>query len=254
MGSLSTRIEVLESRRMLSAAVSAGGEHALAGGPDLLVPLATAPKPTDGGLSLTEVANTKFRTKLGEFQFKTIDEQLTAQINWGDGFHSLGTLDGSYATGEYYVKGTHTYLHPGTFAVQVKIFAAPIGSPIHSTTPVAQFTSVITATPLRPSEGGKTLHETAGQKFTTKLGEFNFKSIDLALVPVINWGDGTTSDGTLIGAYNNGTYYVQGTHTYAKDGTYKITVKIFTHLVGNPTLSQSPIARFTSVAIVKPAA
>jgi hypothetical protein len=40
----------------------------------------------------------------------------------------------------------------------------------------------------------------------------------------IHWGDGSTSSGTV--SYSNGTYSVQGGHTYAEEGNYAVTADI----------------------------
>jgi hypothetical protein len=64
---------------------------------------------------------------------------------------------------------------------------------------------------------------------------------------VIDWGDGTKSDGKIEGSYATGDWYVEGTHKYAHTGTYKVDVKIFAHPIGSPQLATSPISRFLSV-------
>jgi len=247
-------LESLETRRLLSAdplvdpiPADAPGT---AGGSDVAVPIyatVAAPKPSNGGVSLTEFAGQKFTAKLGEFTLKVVDLALNAVVYWGDGTHSAGKLVGSYATGEYYVQGTHTYAHPGTYAVDVKIFTRPIGSPIQPTSPSAEFMSVIKAKSLKPSGGGVELTETANQKFTAKLGEFQYRTVDLILNAEINWGDGTKSAGKLVGSYATGKYYVQGTHTYSHTGKYKVDVKIFAHPAGTNIKPTSPVVQFTSV-------
>jgi hypothetical protein len=208
---------------------------------------AAAPKPTPGGLSLAEYAGVSFSTKLGEITYKTVDQALNAVINWGDGTHSAGVLDGSYATGEYYVEGTHTYAKTGTYRETVSVYASLIGSPIHPTSPVAQFSSIAKVTTLKPSAGGLSLLEVAAANFNTTLGEFTFRTIDQSINAVINWGDGTHSAGVLIGSYATGEYYVQGAHTYASPGTYKVDVNVFAHLIGSPNGPGGQVAQFTSV-------
>ena len=42
----------------------------------------------------------------------------------------------------------------------------------------------------------------------------------------INWGDGTSSTGTIVGPNANGQYQLQGSHDYTKQGNYTITVTI----------------------------
>jgi predicted heme/steroid binding protein len=226
MSNVSICVESLEDRRLLSAA---------------------APMPTDGGRHLTESADQSFSAKLGEITEKVIDVSLFATIDWGDGTTSSGKLIGSYATGEYYVKGVHSYAATGDYAVSVKVFGRPIGSQVTPTSPLQQFTSVITATPPAPSANGETLSETVNQKFSAKLGEFTQKVIDLSLSALIDWGDGTHSHGTLVGSYATGEYYVKAAHTYSQTGTFKVHVKIFASPVGSPIHGDSPITKFSSV-------
>lgn len=247
-------VESLEVRRFLSAVPLAGHDGtAAAAATNVVAPLTTGPKPTEGGVTLTETAGQKFTAKLGEFTYKTVDQILNAVINWGDGTQSAGKLVGSYATGEYYVEGTHTYSHAGTFKVDVKVFGHPAGSPITPTSPLAQFTSVINVKPStpRPSRGGRMLTEVAGRKFTDRLGEIEFRTVDQLLNAVVDWGDGTQSAGKLVGSYATGEYYVLGTHTYAHTGTYKVDVTVYARLAGNPNAPSFPVESFTSVIKVK---
>jgi hypothetical protein len=251
MSRSSVLFEPLEVRALFSAGVGGVAEFpGGAGAAVLAAPAAGAsatPEPSQGGTTFTEYAGVKFTDRLGEFHFKTADQRLTAVIDWGDGTHSDGKVVGSYATGERYVNGTHTYSRTGTYAITVKVYAAPIGAPPRATDPVAQFTSVANIKTLRPSPGGLRLTETAGKQFTARLGEFTKKVVDLSLDAVISWGDGTHSAGKLVGSYATGEYYVEGTHTYARSGTYKVDVKVYTHPVGSPILPTQPVARFRSV-------
>jgi hypothetical protein len=242
-------VEPLENRQFLSAS-PAGTYAAVAPAGPAAVAVAAAPKPSEGGLSLTETVGQKFTARLGEFTYKTVDQLLNAVIYWGDGTHSDGTLVGSYATGEYYVAGTHTYTHADTYKVNVKVFGRLPGSPIVPTEPLRQFTSVIKATAPKPTPGGRTLVEVAKRKFTERLGEFTLRAIDLVLNADINWGDGTHSAGQLVGSYATGEYYVVGTHTYAHTGTFPVVVKIFGRPVGSNIQPTEPLARFTSVVKV----
>ena len=135
-------VEALEVRRFLSASVYGAGLPGAAVAAAGISASAT-PMPSEGGLALNAIAHKSFTARLGEVTLKVIDLQLNASIDWGDGSHSDGKLIGSYATGEYYVEGTHTYARDGTYKVEVKIFAHPIGSPILPTGSIAAFTSVI---------------------------------------------------------------------------------------------------------------
>jgi hypothetical protein len=250
MSRSSSFIEPLEVRALLSAGTVAAPDLTAGAATDVAVlssATAATPQPSGGGFRLTKIVRQPFTARLGEFHFKTVDQLLSAVIDWGDGTHSAGKVVGSYATGDWYVVGTHTYEHIGTRAVDVKVFARPAGAPIRPTSPIVELTSVIKAKTLRPSEGGVNLIETTGKEFTARLGEFTKKVVDLALDAIIDWGDGTHSKGKLVGSYATGEYYVEGTHSYGHAGTYKVDVKIFAHPVGSPILPTSPVAKFTSV-------
>ena len=238
-------LESLELRRFLSASplADAGGD-----GGAVAVPIfVAAPKPTHGGSSLTEFAGQKFTAKLGTFHLKVSDLTLNAVVHWGDGTKSAGTIEGSYATGDWYVEGSHKYAKSGTYEVDVDIFTHPIGSPIIPSSPSVSFDSVIKAKTLAPTAGGIKLTEVAGQSFNTEIGEFTFKTVDQSITAEITWGDGTHSDGKLVGSYATGKYYVIGKHTYARSGTYAVDVKIFASVIGSPVKPTSPVEQFTSV-------
>src|SRR4051812_47592521 len=142
MSRSSVLFEPLEVRALFSAAGVGGTEIPTGAVAALLAaPAAATPKPTNGGEAFTEYGGVKSTIRLGEFHYKTSDQRLTAVIDWGDGTHSDGKIVGSYATGERYVNGTHTYARTGTHEVKVEVFAVPIGAPPRVTDPIAQFTS-----------------------------------------------------------------------------------------------------------------
>jgi PKD repeat protein len=64
----------------------------------------------------------------------------------------------------------------------------------------------------------------------------------------INWGDGTTTSGTVAGNPSN--FIVTGSHTYAEEGTYKVTVTI-TDTADNPpnTTTASSTAKVADAAL-----
>src|SRR3954468_21372050 len=132
MGGRGIAIEPLEVRSLLSASLVALPESpgAAAAAPAVVAPAAAGEaEPDEGGVTLGEFAGVRFTARLGEFHFKTVDQSLNAVIDWGDGTHSDGQIVGSYATGEWYVRGTHTYAHTGTYRPDVKVFSHLVGNP-----------------------------------------------------------------------------------------------------------------------------
>lgn len=245
-------LETLEFRQFLSASPLAAVDDGSSADVQPIF-VVSDPGPSSHGLHLTEYKNQKFTAKLGTFHLKVIDLALSAKVDWGDGTHSAGVIEGSYATGDWYVEGTHKYAHTGTYDVKVQILTKLIGSPNGPSGEALHFDSQIKVKTLKPTEGGRELTETVGKKFNTKLGEVNLKTIDLVFNAVINWGDGTHSDGKLVGSYATGDYYVYGKHTYAHTGTYKVDVKVFGHPAGSNIHPTDPFAKFTSVIHVKSA-
>src|SRR5262249_41354612 len=148
---------------------------------------------------------------------------FTATIDWGDGTASSGTVTAT-SPGHFQVSGTHTYSSAGTFPIGVTgrdnehnavsdtstatVADAPLlaqGVPVRARQKTAFAGSLVTFTDANPGA-------TAGQ-FRAK----------------ITWGDGTTSDGTVVArgaTARDATFLVDGSHAYSRKGTFAITVTI----------------------------
>ncbi len=137
----------------------------------------------------------------------------TATISWGDGTSSAATLapDGS----NYDVTGTHTYTGAGWYAVTVTVkdaTGAVVGSSLSRAT--------VTPPPPTVTIKGTVLSATAGTAFTGTVASFTDVRSNAAagdFTATINWGDGTSSTGTVV-ADGSG-FDVTGTHTYANSST-----------------------------------
>jgi hypothetical protein len=142
------------------------------------------------------------------------------------------------STGLLHVSGTHTYPLAGNYPVTVSVIESP---PAGSLQPTILYTinSKAVVTGIANSPGGVTIHEAAKVPFTAIVGYFNVPPSPTAspVAPVIqaliNWGDGTTSMGTIVRqtssttAANAYAYAVQGTHTYATAATFGIVVTVY---------------------------
>ncbi|TMM08974.1 MAG: hypothetical protein E6G00_11585 [Actinobacteria bacterium] len=138
-----------------------------------------------------------------------------ATINWGDGTSSAGEADTSFG-----IKGTHTYLEEGTYdgSVTYQDDCTANGS--------LTFTATVADATLNAS--GRDVHATAGQSFTGVVAHFtdadpNGTASDYSAQ--INWGDGTTSAGTISPAMGGG-FDVSGTQTYSSPGQKAVQVTI----------------------------
>jgi hypothetical protein len=147
---------------------------------------------------------------------KAID--YSSSINWGDGTTSVGTISGSPS--RFTVTGTHTYGEEGSFAVRVTITdtdnSANTGS-VALTATVAD--AALSATGSSPSSSGRT---TNGLVATFSDADSKGQASDYSAQ--VNWGDGTTTSGTV--SARSGKFAVSGSHTYAKSGTYTIKTTI----------------------------
>src|SRR2546423_447666 len=119
--------EPLESRRLLSATVSAGlGDPVVAPPAVYAVPPAAPGSGVEShGVTLHEQAGKEFTAEVGSFVFPAPGNGLGASIDWGDGATSAGTLKADGPVGvdqiNYDVIGTHTYAKPGTYAIRVTV-------------------------------------------------------------------------------------------------------------------------------------
>ena len=112
-------IEVLESRRLLSASPVAGVAT-----PALFIVGPVVP-PTSTTIILHERAGVAFTASLGTFVTIAPATNLQASITWGDGTSSAGTLTPLGVVGldevKFEVDGTHTYRKAGRFPIQVTV-------------------------------------------------------------------------------------------------------------------------------------
>jgi hypothetical protein len=145
----------------------------------------------------------------------------TAVINWGDGTASIGSITGPDQKGVLTVSGTHAYVeegnefHGGPFVITVSITCGSQTVTVTDNTNIAEAPLVGT--------GGFTINGVEGQAFTATVATFvDTGGPEIATNPgdytaTVNWGDGTTSTGTISGPDNKGVFIVTGTHAYTEE-------------------------------------
>jgi len=139
----------------------------------------------------------------------------TPTIEWGDGTSSAGTVNEA----ETEITGTHTYAQAGTYNGHVD-YEDDCG------TYKVPFQAKIADAPLTAK--GETIHATAGTQFKGTVATFTDANPDGKVSEYsasIEWGDGTSSAGTI--AASGKGFAVTGTHTYAAGGVFamKVTIK-----------------------------
>jgi hypothetical protein len=179
------------------------------------------------GVVLTATFGQSFTGTVATFTYASAQVtagSFTASINWGDGTTSTGTVTADPAGG-FDVGGTHTYAmhdpadldftgvgHAHSFIIQVTITDT-------TTTTATTALSLATVSPAPPiiTARGDNIAATAGQSFSGTVATFTDTNSTAAagdFTASIDWGDGTTSTGTVT-VDPNGGFDVGGTHTYS---------------------------------------
>jgi PKD repeat protein len=148
----------------------------------------------------------------------------TATINWGDGTSAAGTV---VSTGGNHFRvdaPDHTYAEEGTYTVNVTLrhdALSAVTTPSHSIT-IADPPVVAT---------GLAASAVEGSAFTGALASFTDpggaeSGSGHYTVASIDWGDGSLLDTTsgAISGPADGVFTTSGTHTYAEEGSYTVTV------------------------------
>ncbi|HVR09573.1 MAG TPA: hypothetical protein VMW75_16125 [Thermoanaerobaculia bacterium] len=169
---------------------------------------------------------------------------FTATIDWGDGSPTTtGMIFSSSAA--FAVVGQHTYADEGTFTVTVTISDVSPGTGTATATDTATVTESdsLSGTPV-------TFAALAGTSFTTTVANFTDSytgNTAADFTATINWGDATTSAGTVTGG--GASYAVSGTHTYASSGTFTVTVTLSDDAPGTATAQVASTAHVAGAGL-----
>jgi PKD repeat protein len=168
------------------------------------------------------------KAPLTDFQGGEVGEGGSVVIDWGDNTTSEGTVTQPGGVGTpFVVTGDHVYAEEGTYTVKVTVMDAG-GKTVTGTS-----TATVADAALTINLPSGTLTE--GNPFSGPIATFsdanpNAPLSDFTTAPggvTINWGDNTTSTGTVTQAGGTGTdFLISGDHTYAEEGTYTITITV----------------------------
>jgi hypothetical protein len=181
---------------------------------DILVPLPVGP--------IAPQPNQLFSGVLGIFgdpnPSQTVGD-FTATINWGDGTTSVGTVSGAIG-GPFTVSGTHTY---ATSAVDT--ITATLSDDAPGTAHASQVTTVTVGLPGTFALTVATEHTPLAANTTVAtFADGNLADTAASFTATINWGDGATTSGTVVGAA--GSFSVDGGHAYAIEGNFQATATL----------------------------
>lgn len=166
---------------------------------------------------------------------------FTATIDWGDGTPTTaGTI--VFSSAAFVVLGQHTYADESSFTVTVSIADQPPGTGTATATDTATVNEAdaLTGSPT-------TFSAPPGTSFTATVATFSdtlASAVAADFTATIDWGDATTSAGTVSGG--GGTFQVSGTHTYAGTGTFAVTVTLSDDKPGTATATVTSTANVAS--------
>ncbi len=185
----------------------------------------------------------------------------TATIHWGDNTTSTGTVTqvpGTTTPPQFYVSGSHTYAEEGTYSVSYDavdyagltlLSSTTINQALTATVADLQLTSLASANlPASGVEGSAIGPVTSIATFSDPAGP----ELIGDYAATVNWGDSTTSAGTIV-SLGGGNYEVDAPdHTYAEEGTYTVNVTLTHDLLAPLTTPSQTIvvtdAQLTSLA------
>ena len=187
-----------------------------------------APVSATEGVALAGVLVAGFSTTYAG----NVSGDFTASIDWGDGTTTAGTVN-ALGGGNYLIGGDHTYTDEGSFTVTTTVADDAPGTAntiATSTATVAESDSLVADAPAAlPSQAeGATPNQT-----TASFTNGNPGNTAADFTATIDWGDGTTTAGTVSGG--GGSYSVSGSHAYADEGSQSVITTITDDAPGTNT-------------------
>ncbi len=162
----------------------------------------------------------------------------TVNINWGDGNSSSGNYVQSAGDGTFLIVAPHNYTlpfgTPGPLTRTVTVTLTDVDGASASTTSTVVVGQLQAGVPV-------TMGELQFMDANTYAKASDFVAQGQTGVAIINWGDGTSSLGTVSGGPGNGSgpqpFYITGVHTYGDsldqpNGQYAVTATV-TDVDGN---------------------
>lgn len=159
---------------------------------------------------------------------------FSATIDWGDATTSAGAVSGG--AGAFQVNGTHTYASAGNFPVTVTLNDDAPGTATATVTSTAIVSDTLTATANNISAAEHTAFNGTVATFT----DSDTSKTPASFTAAVDWGDGTTTPGTVSGG--NGAFTVTGQHTYADEGSFPLGVAVAEIAPGIATATATAVA------------
>ena len=164
---------------------------------------------------------------------------FTATITWGDSTTSAGTV--TAAGGGFTATDSHTYADEGSYPVSVTVTNTG-GSTTSASGPATVADAPLAAGALTIGTG---VAGVTAAPLTFSFTDANPAAPVSDFTATINWGDSTTSTGTITAA--GGGFTVQGSHTYSHSGTFTVAVAVddgggsTTSTTGSAVIASAPL-------------
>ncbi|HEV3340247.1 MAG TPA: DUF4214 domain-containing protein [Pirellulales bacterium] len=167
---------------------------------------------------------------------------FAATIVWGDGTTTAGVVSGSLGT--LTVSGSHAYADEGSNPLTVTLADNAPGT----ATATATGTATVAEADTLVAGTLATVTVTEGATFAGTVATFinatNLPNPASDFTATINWGDGTTGTGVVSGGAG-AVLTVSGSHTYADEGSFTITVALADDAPGTASATTSTTATVT---------
>lgn len=212
-GTFSAIVTIHDKQGTAAATVTASATVAEA---DVLTGTATPISATSGAAFSGTVAT------FTDTNSAAVGGDFTANIDWGDGHTSTGSVSAS--NGTLTVSGSHVYTQSGIENVKVTLTDDSPGTASATATATATVSTAslsATGVPVNVTQGTTVSNATVAT-FTDSSGNQPVSNY----TATIDWGDGTTSTGTIAANSGGSGFTVTGSHTYLAPGndTLKITI------------------------------
>lgn len=202
-------IQSLESRQLLSVAPAAATVIAIRG----------------KAVPVTATEGQPFTNTTVETFTAGATSTFTATIDWGDKTTpTTGTVSGDGA-GNFTVAGDHDYVKFGNYRIKVTLTNP-------TTTKATTLFSSAKVKDAALTASGMSFTTQKGAVFSGSVATFTDDDPNAVATPkptetaTINWGDGTTSVGTITQATPGGPFTVSGKHSYGVAKTFNVTTLI----------------------------
>jgi hypothetical protein len=234
-------VEALEDRRLLSVTGPSSPLLPIIATPT--PPITVPPVATIGNLIHAEPGEA-FTAVLGTLpgiRAEPAGYVLKGEISWGDGTADSAATFVTEADGSIAVEGSHTYAANGFRLITITFTQVP---PPGTAAPALLVGRLTAEANVLGSPGGVTVEESAGTPFTATVGLFHTTFSESELRAEISWGDGTTSMGTILATPSATgslvpTFAVSGSHTYARTGSYLVSVIVLASVIPPPPMGAS---------------